>query len=168
MRVALTSFRISIAAMLGARLLGALGGVLLSQIWQNEPALASARATFSAQSLLTGNLKGTAAVGLLSGATGGIAGLLFSLSDGLRYGLALSGGAVATPAHGLPAELAFIAFPWLEFLAVSASAAGASVLFWRLWFGRRPLLQTRAALGIGVAIVASLIVAAQLEAWLLQ
>ena len=168
MRVALTSFRISIAAMLGARLLGALGGVLLRQIWQNEPALASARATFSAQALLTGNLKGTAAVGLLSGATGGIAGLLFSLSDGLRYGLALSGGAVATPAHGLPAELAFVAFPWLEFLAVSASAAGASVLFWRLWFGRRPLLQTRAALGVGVAIVVSLIVAAQLEAWLLQ
>src|SRR5207248_1765223 len=114
MRVALTSFRISIAAMLGARLLGALGGVLLSQIWQNEPALASARATFSAQSLLTGNLKGTAAVGLLSGATGGVAGLLFSLSDGLRYGLALSGGAVAAPAHGLAAEVAFLAVPWPE------------------------------------------------------
>jgi len=168
MTAALTSFRISLAMMLAARAVGAIGGLILSQIWQNGPALASTRTALSAQALLTSNLKGTAVVGLLSGATGGVAGLLFSFSDGLRYGLAVSGGAVATPVHGLPSELAAIVFPWLEFFAVSAIAAGASVLFWRLWFGRQPLLQTRSVVGVGIAIVVSLVAAAQLEAWLLQ
>jgi len=168
MTAALTSFRISLAMMLAARAVGAIGGLVLSQIWQNGPALASTRTALSAQALLTSNLKGTAVVGLLSGATEGVAGLLFSFSDGLRYGLAVSGGAVATPVHGLPSELAAIVFPWLEFFAVSAIAAGASVLFWRLWFGRQPLLQTRSVVGVGIAIVVSLVAAAQLEAWLLQ
>jgi hypothetical protein len=168
MTAALTSFRISLALMLGARVVGAFGGLLLSQIWQNEPVLAHARRAFSAQVLLASNLKGTAVVGLLSGATGGVAGLLFSFSDGLRYGLAISGGVVATPAHGTASELAVVAFPWLEFLAVGAIAAGASVLFWRLWFGQRPLLQARPAVAVVIAIVACLIFAAQMEASLLQ
>ncbi len=99
---------------------------------------------------------------------GGVGGLLFNFSDGFRYGLAVSDGSVATPLHGLPSELAAVTFPWLEFLAVSAIAAGASVLFWRVWFGRRPLLQTRPALALVIATVACLIVAAQLEAALLQ
>ena len=168
MTSALTSFRISFALLLGIRALGACGGVLLSQIWQHQPALASAHATPSALALLTNNLRGAAVVGMLSGATGGVAGVIFNLVDGVRYGLAVSGGAVATPAHGLPAELAVIVFPWLEFLAVSASAAGASVVFWRAWFGRRPLLRTREAVAVAVGVVACLVAAAQMEAWLLQ
>ncbi len=168
MTAALTSFRTWIALMLGARAVGAFGGLLFSQIWQSRPVLASAHAAPSAQTLLTTNLRGTAVVGLLSAITGGVGGLLFNFSDGFRYGLAVSDGSVATPLHGLPSELAAVTFPWLEFLAVSAIAAGASVLFWRVWFGRRPLLQTRPALAVVIATVACLIVAAQLEASLLQ
>lgn len=168
MTAALTSFRTSIALMLGARVVGVAGGLLFSQIWQSRPVLASAHAAPSAQALLTANLRGTAVVGLLSAMTGGAGGLLFNLSDGFRYGLAVSGGAVATPALGIPSGLAVIAFPWLEFIAVSCVAAGASVLFWRVWFGGRPLLQTRPALAVGIAMVACLVVAAQLEASLLQ
>ena len=167
MTAVLTSFRTSIALMLSARAVGVFGGLLFSQIWQSRPVLASAHAAPSAQALLTTNLKGIAAVAVLSAVTGGLGGLLFNISDGFRYGLALSGGVVA-PAHSVPIGLAAAVFPWLEFLAVSGVAAGASVLFWRAWFGRRPLLQARPAIAVGVAIVACLIVAAQLEASLLQ
>ncbi|HEV2032990.1 MAG TPA: hypothetical protein VGU71_02135 [Candidatus Dormibacteraeota bacterium] len=168
MTAVLTSFRTSIALMLGARVVGAFGGLLFSQVWQSRPVLAAAHAAPSAQALLTTNLRGAAVVGLVSAMSGGVGGLLFNFSDGFRYGLAISGGAVAAPAHGLPSGLAAVAFPWLEFLAVSFVAAGASVLFWRAWFGRQPLLRPRPAVAVVIAIVASLIVAAQMEASLLQ
>ncbi len=168
MTAALTSFRTSIALMLGARVAGAFGGVLFSQVWQSRPVLASAHAAPSAQVLLLTNLRGIAVVGLLSAVTGGLGGLLFNFSDGFRYGLAVSGGSVAAPADGLQAGFAAAAFPWLEFFAVSGVAAGASVLFWRAWFGWRPPLQTRPAAAVVIAIFVCLVVAAQLEAWLLQ
>jgi hypothetical protein len=164
----LTSFRASIALLLCARLVGTGGGLLFSQVWQSRPVLGSAHAAPTAQALLTTNLRGTAAVGLVSAVTGGVGGLLFNLSDGFRYGLAISTGSVATPAQGVPSEVAAVVFPWLEFLAVSGVAAGASVLFWRAWFGRRPLMQARHAGAVAIAIVACLIVAAQMEASLLQ
>lgn len=168
MTAVLTSFRTSVALMLGARVAGAFGGLLFSQIWQTRPVVASAHVAPSAQALLTTNLRGTAAVGLVSAMTGGVGGLLFNFSDGFRYGLAVSTGSVAAPTHGLPAALAATVFPWLEFLAVSCVAAGASVLFWRAWFGRRPLVPTRPAVALVIAIVACLIAAALMEASLLQ
>jgi hypothetical protein len=120
------------------------------------------------QALLTNNLRGTAVVGVVSAVTGGAGGFFLNMSDGFRYGLATSAGSVATPAHGLTSEVAVAVFPWLEFLAVSCIAAGASVVFWRAWFGRRPLLRARPAMAVLIAIVGCLVVAAQIEASLLQ
>jgi hypothetical protein len=168
MTALLTSLRMSVALMLGARVAGAFGGLLFSRIWESRPVMASAHTAASAQALLINNLRGAAIVGVVSAVTGGLGGLLFNFSDGFRYGLAVSGGSVAAPAHGLPAGLAAAVFPWLEFLAVSLIAAGASVLFWRAWFGRRPLLRPGPVLAICLAVVACLLVAAQLEASLLQ
>jgi hypothetical protein len=168
MTAMLTSFRASIAMMLGARLVGVFGGILFSQTWESQPVLASAHAAPSAQTLLAFNLRGTAVVGLVSAVSGGAGGLLFSLSDGFRYGLAISVGSVATPTHGVLSEVGAVMFPWLEFLAVSCVAAGASVLFWRLWFGRHPLLEARPAVAVLIAVVGCLMVAARIEASLLQ
>lgn len=167
MTAALTSFRASIAILLGARAAGALVGLGLGTIWQYQ-ALHSARTAPSALALLAGNLKGTAMVGLLSGVTGGVAGIAFNLIDGVRYGIAVSGGVVAAPAHGPLPQAAAFAFPWLEFVAVSVVAAAASVVFWRLWFNRKPLIQVRQLAAVGTAVAACLVVAAELEAWLLQ
>jgi hypothetical protein len=168
MTAALTSFRISFVAVLALRALSVCSGALLSPILQHQPALTHARPAPSAMAILTNNLEGTAVVGVLSAATGGVAGLLFTLADGVRYGLTVSGGTVDAPARGLPAQLAAIGFPWLEFISVSAVAAGASVLFWRLWFGWRPVVRIRHAFAIVVATTICLVTAAELEAWLLR
>ena len=163
----LTSFRASIAILLGARAAGALVGLGLGTMWQYQAAHSASTAP-SALALLAGNLKGTAMVGLLSGVTGGVAGIAFNLVDGVRYGIAISGGVVAAPPHGPLAQVAAFAFPWLEFVAVSIAAAAPSVVFWRLWFNRKPLIAMRQIASGGTVVVLCLVVAAELEAWLFR
>lgn len=164
----LTSLRATFAILVGARLLGAAGGILLGFVWQSDPARASVRAAPSALALFTGNVKGAATVAVLSGATGGLAGLAFNLFDGVRYGLTLAAGTDAVSRGGLAAAVAGALFPWLEFLAVSAAAAWASVLFWKLWFGRGPLIPVAQTAAIAAGGLSGLVVAASLEGWLLR
>ena len=163
----LTSFRASFGILLGARAAGAIVGLGLGTMWRYQ-AEQTAHAAPTALALLAANLKGTAMVALLSGVTGGLAGIAFNLVDGARYGIAVSGGVVAAPPHGPLAQVAATVFPWLEFVAVSAAAAAASVVFWRLWFNRTPLIAGRDLAAVGAVIAVCLVAAAELEALLLQ
>ena len=167
MTAVLTSFRASLGILLGARAAGAIVGLGLGTMWRYQ-ANHTAHAAPTAMALLAANLKGTAMVALLSGATGGLAGIAFNLVDGARYGIAISGGVVAAPPHGPLAQAAATVFPWLEFVAVSAAAAATSVVFWRLWFNRTPLIAGRHLAAVAAVVAVCLVAAAELEALLLQ